>query len=83
MRKQNISEEKEILAVVRLWKGKAEQRSAVKSGKSELVQEITEGFVWRASGKRGGNGRKGRLEVRLTQESNHLGIKIVTMRKQV
>lgn len=27
--------------MVRLWKGKAEQRSAVKSGKSELVQEIT------------------------------------------
>lgn len=28
--------------MVRLWKDKAEQRSAVKSGKSELVQENSE-----------------------------------------
>lgn len=69
--------------MVRLWKAKAEQRSAVKSGKSELVQENTEGFVWRDSGKGGGNGRKGRVEVRLAQENNYLGMKIVTMRKQV
>lgn len=38
---KKISEEKEVLRVVRLWKGKAEQRSAVKFGKTELVQEIT------------------------------------------
>lgn len=55
----------------------------MKSGKSELGQENTEGFVWRASGKGGGNGRKGRVEVRLAQENNHPQMKIVTMRKQV
>lgn len=49
--KTKKSEEREILTVVRLWKGKAEQRSAVKSGKSEPVQEITGGLCGELQGR--------------------------------